>query len=240
MPRRTGLGGRGRRHTDARQWRDSAVTSGRQATRIDRLSYLTAFSKPHQRPFVARLRDPRVVRYGFMQEERGAPRGRRNASIQASAICLCALYAAVTFTVMARATLRGSSFEQLEPYQTTDSFLRVLDAPHPGLLVENSLRRYAPDQRLLFVGPAGEPSTLRVYYTISHLAYPRPVAAIFCGEPGKSRTSAVERVPRTTQIGGLIFFETDPGPWAAGGTRVTSRLSISPYKGADPWESFCR
>jgi hypothetical protein len=179
-----------------------------------------------------------VVRYGFMQGERCAP--QRNRSIRASAICLCVLYAAIAFTVMARAILRGSSFDQLEPYQTTDSFLRVLDTPQPGLLVENSLRRYAPDKSLLFVGPANEPSTLRVYYTISHLAYPRPVAAVFCGEPGKSRTSAVESVPRSSEIAGLIFFETDPGPWAAGGTRVTSSLYISPHNGADPWESFCR
>ena len=177
---------------------------------------------------------------GFMQEERGAPRGQRNALLKASAICACALYSAITFTAMARAILRGRSFEQLEPYQTTDSFLRVLDAPHPGLLVENSLRSYASDKRLLFVGPAGEPSALRVYYTISHLAYPRPVAAIFCGEPGKSRTSAIEKSRPFRRNCRTNLFETDPGPWAAGGTRVAPSLYISPHNGAGTWDSFCR
>jgi hypothetical protein len=175
-----------------------------------------------------------------MQERRGEFHGRPSAAVKASAICACALYAAVTFTVAPRAILHGSSFAQLEPYETTDSFLRVLDAPHPALLIENSLRRYAPDRRLLFVGPASEPSTLRVFYTILHLAYPRPVAAIFCGKPGQGPTSPMQSPPRSAEIAGLIFFETDPGPWAAGGTRLTSKLYISPHHGAGPWESFCR
>ncbi len=140
---------------------------------------------------------------------------------------------------MLRAIRAGSSFAQLEPYETSDSFLRVLDVPHPALLVEDSLRRYALDKRFLFVGPAGEPSTLRVYFTISHLAYPRPVAAVFCGETGKSGTRTIESVPRSSEMAGLIFFKTDPGPWAAGGSRVTSGLYISPNNFAGTWESFC-
>ncbi|MFY9725189.1 MAG: hypothetical protein WB579_13485 [Bryobacteraceae bacterium] len=165
---------------------------------------------------------------------------QRYSSIRAFAICAFVLYAAVTFTVTVRAILRGSSFEQLGPNETTDSFLQVLDAPHPGSLVEGGLRRYGPQQRLLFVGPAGDSSTLRVYFTVAYLAYPRPVAAIFCGERGKSRTSTMEKLPRSTEIAGVIFFDTDPGRWAAGGTQVTSRLYIAPYSGAGSWESFCR
>src|ERR1017187_4565440 len=161
-----------------------------------------------------------------MREERGAPRGRRSALIKASVINICVLYAAISLAVMAKAILAGSSFERLEPYQTTDFFLRVLDVPHPGLAVEDRLRRYAADQRLLFVGPAGEPSAARVHFTISQLAYPRPVAAIFCGEPGKSRTRAVEGVPRSAEMAALIFYRTDPGPWAAGGTRVAPQLYL--------------
>ena len=110
----------------------------------------------------------------------------------------------------------------------------------PRVACRKQLAELRFDKRLLFVGPAGEPSALRVYYTISHPAYPRPVAAIFCGEPGKSRTSAIERAGRSAEIAGLIFFETDPGPWAAGGTRVAPSLYISPHNGAGTWDSFCR
>ncbi|MGB9458488.1 MAG: hypothetical protein WCB12_20735 [Bryobacteraceae bacterium] len=181
-----------------------------------------------------------MVRYGCMQEQRGAPRREPKASIRAFAICAFALYAAVTLTVMVRVIVRESSFEQLEPNETTDSFLQVLDAPQPGLLVKDGLRRYGPHQRLLFVGPARESSTLRVYFTIAYLAYPRPVAAIFCGEAGESRAFTMEKAPRSAEIAGLIFFDTGPGRWAVGGTQVTSKLYMAPNNGAASWESCCR
>jgi hypothetical protein len=194
---------------------------------------------PRRHRFAARRRDSRVVRYGFMREENGVPQGPRNALLKTCAIYACALYAAITLVVMARAILAHSYFNQLEPYETTDSFLQVLDVSHPGLVVEGSFRKYATDQRFLFVGPASEPSTLRVYYTIAHLAYPRPVAAIFCGQPGKSPTKKMESVPSSSKMAGLIFYKTDPGGWSGGGTRVTPELYISLHNFAGTWESFC-
>jgi hypothetical protein len=108
------------------------------------------------------------------------------------------------------------------------------------LAIQDGLRRYAPDQRLLFVGPEGEPSTLQMYFMMSLLAYPRPVSGVFCGEPRKSDTYVREKMPRSDAVAGVIFYKTDPGQSAAGGTRLASGLYISPHSGADIWESFCR
>lgn len=160
--------------------------------------------------------------------------------IRTAVIATLGAFALVTMGVSLPPIVAGNSFDRLDPYATTDAFLRILDVPHPGMLVEGGLRRYGPDKTLLFVSPAKEVFSAQVYYAVSHLAYPRPIPAILCGEPGKTSSTAVEKVPGSAPIDGLIFFETDPGPWVAGGTRITPNLYIAPHSGAASWESFCR
>ncbi len=127
----------------------------------------------------------------------------------------------------------------LDPDVTTDQFLGILSLTHPGVRVEQALRSFAKDQALLFVAPAKEPFTMQVYYTIQYLAYPRPVAAVICAEPGNGPSTTVKESAAPAGIAGLIFFEVSPGPRAGGGTAVGAKMHVTPYTGMDPWQSFC-
>jgi len=155
----------------------------------------------------------------------------------ALALCLCAISAAVSGTVLFRG-VRAGSLVVPGPYATIDSFLHVLSIPHPGQSVEESLRRFAPGQRLLFVGPAAEASTLRVYYSIAYLAYPRPVSAVFC-----RRTSGGATILNPTRdgdasaaIGGLIVYHLES---RQGAGQLGPVLSLTAAGGTSPWQSYC-
>ena len=171
----------------------------------------------------------------------GSSGGQRGVWIKVAVLFTFAAFATISLGVILGPVLAGRSFERLNPDATVNSFLRILGTPHAAALLEAGLRGYRRDQALLFVGPAKESFTVQAYYTMMYLAYPRPLPAVICGEPGKSQTVALEEgMSRSVEIGGVLFFETDPGPWAAGGTRITPKLYISPHTGPASWESFCR
>ena len=153
-----------------------------------------------------------------------------------------AAFATVSFKGILDPAIQGRSFDHLEPSATTDSFLRILDAPRPAMLVEGALRTLPLDTSLLFVAPAKEEFKTQVFYSVAYLAYPRRVAAIFCG--GGKAPEIWDQVPQSSDLAAVIFFATDPGPWArdgsAGGTSATPKLYVARHHGAAQWASFCR
>jgi hypothetical protein len=166
---------------------------------------------------------------------------QRRALIRAAVLCSFAAYAGIAVGTIHTAILKSKPVQEFGPYQTSDSYLEVFGAPKPSLLVQNALRRYAPNTNLLVVTPVTDPLRGQIYCMIAYLAYPRPVGLVYCG--AKSGASpmmdGIDRVSRSAPIGGLVFFHADPGPNAAGGTQVAPGLYMSPYHGTAPWESFC-
>jgi len=128
------------------------------------------------------------------------------------------------------------TFHTLDPRATTNLFLQVLDARQAGALLETAINAYPPGGPLLFITTAKEPAAVQVYYTVSYLAYPRPVSAVICGS---TEFPTIERFSPSSEIDGLIFFALTP----SGNTpaeRVTPRLLMSPHHGPALWQSFCR
>lgn len=123
-----------------------------------------------------------------------------------------------------------------EPEATTDQFLAILNVPHPAAQIREALRPYGRDKTLLFVGDAKESFTTQVFYTLVYLAYPARMGAVMCAG---ANSVTVENVPASSNISGLIFFETPPGRWAAGARQIGPRLFIAPHEGVEPWRSFC-
>ena len=160
---------------------------------------------------------------------------------RAGVIALCGIFAVITLGVMVNIVPASGWYNPSNPYATTDAFLAILGVPHPGMLIDRALQPYPQDKPLLFVAPATDGYRLQVYYSIAHLAYPRAVSAVSCGERGKGATEIIDRFPRSTELSGVFFLEVDPGPWASGGTRVTQKLFLSPYRAIPAsWESFCQ
>jgi len=169
----------------------------------------------------------------------GNARNTRNPKPQIAVICTLVIFGSLTADSIRRTLSATRSFDRLEPYATTDALLQPVGSPHAGHLVEEALSQIARDQPILFVGPHQDQSVAsQIYFTVAVLAYPRPVSAVYCREPGKA-SSDVRRTPPSAGIGGVIFFASNPGP-SASGTWITPRLYLSPYQGAVPWESFCR
>jgi hypothetical protein len=165
-------------------------------------------------------------------------RGHGSVRTRAALLFALAIFAVLSLFATLGAALNSHPFLGLDPDATTDDFLRILDVPHPAARLTEALRAYPPDQPLLYVGQSRDAFNTQVYYTLAYLAYPRPLSALMCAEPGKGRVAIAENAPRTAEAG-ILFFGVDPGPRAAGGTRISPNLYISPRTGAAPWPSFC-
>lgn len=165
-------------------------------------------------------------------------RGHWGVRTRAAVLFTFAIFASLSLVATLLSALNSHAFAGLDADATTDDFLRILDVPHPAARLTEALRSYPADQPLLFVGQSREAFNTQVYYTLAYLAYPRPLSTVMCGEPGKGPVSIDEQAPRSAEAA-VIFFGVDPGSRAAGGTRISPNLYISPRAGAASWPSFC-
>jgi hypothetical protein len=149
-----------------------------------------------------------------------------------------AVFAAISVRAMQPIVNHSYRVERFEATATTSRFLSVLGAPHPEFAIEQALRRFPADSHLLFVSPAKQAASTRIYYTIAYLAFPRPVSAVSCGDPGTPPVP-VDRKPPDTGVAGVLFFEVTPPASLKGGIAVTPKLTIAPNEGAAQWHSYC-
>src|SRR5262249_55807090 len=159
---------------------------------------------------------------------------RQNLLIKAVAISSFAIFAVVSLFGILGQVAAGRSFPELDPRATTNGFLSALDAPNPGYLVETALTLYPPGKSLMYVAPDKDPFSMQVFFTIAYLAYPRPMSAVLCDERGKPPANIIYRTPQSDEIGGVVFYVTDPGRLTSVGGRITPKLFIAPHKGVAP------
>jgi len=94
-------------------------------------------------------------------------------------------------------------------YATTDTYLSVLQIPHPSEAVLAALTDVPANEAILFVGPSQEPSFGLTYQVISYLSWPRPAGAVECGQSGQPPVW-VSRPREGTKIGALLFYRLNP------------------------------
>jgi hypothetical protein len=149
-----------------------------------------------------------------------------------------AVFTAISVRAMQPIVNDSYRVEHLEATATTDRFLSILGAPHPAFAIEQALRQLPADRQLLFVSPANQAASTRIYYTIAYLAFPRPVSTLSCGDPGKPPVSVDLKLPGTG-LAGVLFFEVTPPASVKGGIAITPKLTIAPNEGAARWHSYC-
>lgn len=115
----------------------------------------------------------------------------------------------------------------------------VLGRLHSADAIENALQSWKEDSVFLFIASLNNPNSIKVYYELLILAYPRPISAIMCAsEPGAS-PAVTQLAPRSTDVSGLIFYDTSPSRWSNSAREMAPQLHLASYAGAPAWESFC-
>jgi hypothetical protein len=75
---------------------------------------------------------------------------------------------------------KGTTYVELEPYQSTDSALAILGVPHPRARLNEVIRTWPMNRDILYIASNKNPFALQVYYVLLSQAYPRNMAAILC------------------------------------------------------------
>ena len=115
----------------------------------------------------------------------------------------------------------------------------VLGRLYSADAIENALQSWKEDSVFLFIAPQNNPNSIKVYYELLTLAYPRPITAIMCAsEPGAS-PAVMQLAPRSTDVSGLIFYDNSPSRWSNSAREMAPQLYLASYSGASAWESFC-
>jgi hypothetical protein len=122
-------------------------------------------------------------------------------------------------------------------WATTDRWLGVIHAVDPSRAVLEALTDLPSRDMILFVGPDDASSLMQTYYAVSYLSWPRPVAAIGCQDMGNP--SIIVQPPKSTRMGGAIYFLLHPPSWLPEGKSVGSELMVVPLSEMREWSSFC-
>jgi hypothetical protein len=67
-----------------------------------------------------------------------------------------------------------------------------------------------------------------VYYELLILGYPRRMPAIMCDSRSREALTLFHQELVSSNIDGLIFFDTVPGPSVTGARQVAPKLYIAP------------
>lgn len=115
----------------------------------------------------------------------------------------------------------------------------VLGRLHSADAVENALQSWKEDSVFLFIAPQSNPESIKVYYELLVLAYPRPISAIMCASESGASPAVMQLAPRSTNVSGLIFYHISPGRWSNSAREMAPQLYLISYAGVPAWESFC-
>jgi hypothetical protein len=115
----------------------------------------------------------------------------------------------------------------------------VLGRLHSADAIENALQSWKEDSVFLFITPQSNPNSTKVYYELLILAYPRVISAIMCASEPASSPAVTQLAPRSSDVSGLIFYDTSPSRWSNSAQEMAPQLYLTSYEGAPAWESFC-
>jgi len=88
---------------------------------------------------------------------------------------------------------------------TTDTWLQVLEIPHPAQAVREALAEIPQDQALVIVAsPASTPKLTEM--VLSMLAWPRPVAVVSCDADHPPRHPPRLLLPPNVRIGAVLLY----------------------------------
>jgi hypothetical protein len=153
-------------------------------------------------------------------------------------LCLTALGAFVW--IGGAATLRiiksDRSHLPLEPEISADI---VLGRLHATEAAENALRRWREDSAFLLIASGANPNTIKVYYELTILAFPRRVFTAVCSSKPGTPAQRVYIAPPSATVDGLIFYDIAPPQSIKAGRPIAPKLYFAQYEGTPPWDSFC-
>lgn len=119
----------------------------------------------------------------------------------------------------------------LDPEVSSDFILAAIGVPHPTQAVNEMLRPWDENKVLLVIAPTSNPcfdASNQVYYELLILGYPRRMPAIMCDSRSREALTLFHQELVSSNIDGLIFFDTVPGPSVTGARQVAPKLYIAP------------
>jgi hypothetical protein len=142
--------------------------------------------------------------------------------------------------IMIPEVMKGVSYAELEPYQSTDSALAILGVRHPQARLDEVIRTWPVNRDILYAAPNRSPFAMQVYYVLLSQVYPRHMAAILCVEgPNPSHIVIENGASMSKPIDDLMLFDIRPLPSPNGATHLGPNFTVAPHSGVANWSSFC-